>query len=178
MTRVGDLPLTLVQFGDLSRDQRSQLYGEDPDPFEMAGDTLRWQPKLRHVGLEDREGRLVACAGLVRTRVQAGEGPPQEAIGLGGVIVAVAHRGRGLARQIVAEALRLGASLGPELAMLFCLPSRAGLYERLGFSAIEPPVLVHQPDGPVRVDLVVMWRTIRPGAALPSGPVRLLTLPF
>ena len=71
------------------------------------------------------------------------------------MIVAVAHRGRGLARQIVAEALRLGASLGPELAMLFCLPSRAGLYERLGFSAIEPPVLVQQPDGPLRVDLVV-----------------------
>jgi predicted N-acetyltransferase YhbS len=173
-----DRPLTVVQFGDLRRDQRSQLYGEDPDPFEMAGDRLHWQPKLRHVGLEDRDGRLVACAGLVRTRVRAGDGPPQEAIGLGGVIVAVAYRGRGLARQVVAEALRLGATLGPELAMLFCLPSRVGLYERLGFSAIEPPVLVEQPDGPVRVKLVVMWRTIRAGAGLPAGPVHLLTLPF
>jgi predicted N-acetyltransferase YhbS len=175
---MGDPSLTLVQFGELSRDQRAQLYGDDPDPFEMAGDTLRWQPKLRHVGLEDREGRLVACAGLVRTRVQAGEGPPREAIGLGGVIVAIAQRGRGLARQIVSEALRLAATLGPELAMLFCLPSRAGLYERLGFCAIEPPVLVHQPQGPVSVELVVMWRTLRPGAALPAAPVRLLTLPF
>ena len=173
-----DRPLTVVQFGDLSRDRRWQLYGDDPDPFEMAGDRLHWQPKLRHVGLEDREGRLVACAGLVHTRVQASDEPPQEAIGLGGVIVAVAHRGRGLARQVVAEALRLGATLGPELAMLFCLPSRVGLYERLGFCVIEPPVLVHQPDGPVRVELVVMWRTIAPGGSLPAGPVRLLTLPF
>jgi GNAT superfamily N-acetyltransferase len=173
-----DHPFTVVQFGDLSFSQRAQLYGDDPDPFEMAGDRLQWQPKLRHVGLEDREGRLVASAGLVRTRLQAGDGPPQEAIGLGGVIVAAAHRGRGLARQIVGEALRLGATLGPELAMLFCLPSRVGLYERLGFCTIEPPVLVHQPDGPVRIELVVMWRTIRPGATVPAGPVRLLALPF
>jgi predicted N-acetyltransferase YhbS len=167
----------MVQFGDLSLSQRAQLYGDDPDPFEMAGDTLQWQPKLRHVGLEERSGRLVACAGLVRTRLQAGDGP-HDAIGLGGVIVAVAHRGRGLARQIVGEALRLGATLGPDLAMLFCLPSRAGLYERLGFAAIEPPVLIHQPTGPVPAQLVVMWRTIRPGATLPGGQVRLLTLPF
>jgi GNAT superfamily N-acetyltransferase len=173
-----DDPLTVVQFGDLNFTQRLQLYGNDPDPFEMAGDRLHWQPKLRHVGLEDREGRLIASAGLVRTRLQAGQGAPREAIGLGGVIVAAEHRGRGLARQIVGEALRLGATLGPELAMLFCLPSRVGLYERLGFSVIEPPVLVHQPDGDVSVELVVMWRTIRDGATLPAGPVRLLTLPF
>jgi GNAT superfamily N-acetyltransferase len=173
-----DRTLTLVQFGDLHPEQRAELWGDDPDPFEMAGDRLYWQPKRRHVGLEDHAGRLVAAAGLVTTRVQAGGGPPREAIGLGGVIVARPHRGRGLARQIVGEALALGATLGPDLAMLFCLPSRMGLYERLGFSEIAPPVLVHQPSGAVPVALVVMWRTIRPGATLPTGRVSVLTLPF
>ena len=169
--------LTPIEFGDLSPLQRAQLYGDDPDPYEMSADTMLWQPKHRHVGLL-HDGRLAASAGVVVTRLRAGDGTRHEAIGLGGVIVAEPYRGRGLARRVVGDALSLGATLGPELAMLFCLPSRAGLYERLGFAAVAPPVLVGQPGGPLPVSLVVMWRTLRDEAQLPPAPVEILTLPF
>lgn len=170
--------LTPIQFGELSAQRRAELWGADPDPYDMAQNTMQWQTKHRHVGLVDAEGRLVAGAGLVLTRLQAGDGTRHDAIGLGGVIVAERYRGRGLARRIVGDALRLGATLGPELAMLFCLPDRAGLYERLGFSAIEPPVRVAQPEGPRTVSLMTMWRTLGDASTLPPAPVVVLTLPF
>jgi predicted N-acetyltransferase YhbS len=175
---MADDTLTVIEFADLSAERRAQLWGSDPDPFEMAHDTMQWQVKHRHVGLEDAQGRLVACTGLAPTRIRAADRREHAAIGLGGVIVAQAHRGRGLARRIVGQALELAASLGPDLVMLFCLPSRVGLYERLGFSEVAPPVLVAQPGGPRPVSLIVMWRTLAPEARLPPTPVQVLTLPF
>ncbi len=173
-----DQTLTPIEFGDLSAGRRAELWGTDPDPFEMAGDTMHWQAKHRHVGLQDERGRLIAAAGLATTRLRAADGTEHDAIGLGGVIVAAPHRGQGLARRIVTQALELAATLGPDLAVLFCLRSRVGLYERLGFSEIPAPVRVAQPGGPLAVSLVVMWRTIHAEAQLPPAPVQVLTLPF
>ena len=173
-----DETLTPIEFGDLSSERRAELWGRDPDPFDMSGDTMQWQIKHRHVGLQDQRGRLIAAAGLASTRLRAGDGSEHDAIGLGGVIVAAPYRGHGLARQVVTQALELAGALGPELAVLFCLPSRIGLYERLGFSEIPPPVHVDQPRGPLPVSLIVMWRTIHPDAQLPPAPVDVLTLPF
>lgn len=175
---MADETLTTIEFADLSAERRAQLWGSDPDPFEMAHDTMQWQIKHRHVGLQDAEGRLVASAGLAPTRVRAADRREYAAIGLGGVIVAQSRRGRGLARRIVGQALDLAATLGPDLVMLFCLPTRVGLYERLGFTEVPPPVLVAQPRGPMPVSLIVMWRTLHPDARLPPTPVQVLTLPF
>ena len=171
-------PPTLIQFGELSAQRRRQLEGDEHDPFDMAGVYMDWQPKPRHVGLLDPEGRLIAAAGVVVARAAVGDHAVDVA-GLGGVIVARAHRGRGLARRIVGGALELGATLGPELAMLFCREDRSGLYARLGFSEVPRPVRVAQRNGSeVVMPLVTMWRTLRPQADPPRGPVRLLTLPF
>ena len=90
-----------------------------------------WASRTNAVG-------LIAAAGLASTRLRAADGSEHDAIGLGGVIVAAPYRGHGLARRIVTQALELAATLGPELAVLFCLPSRIGLYERLGFSRNPP----------------------------------------
>lgn len=173
-----DPALRVIEFDELTPERRLQLWGDDPDPYEMAGDTMQWQRKRHHVGLLDQEGSLVAAAGLVRTRLAAGDGNEHAAVGLGSVIVAAPHRGRGLARRIVSEALACAAAHGPELVVLFCLRSRAGLYARLGFREIAPPVLVAQPGGPAPVSLVVMWRRLDGTVQLPPPPVRVLTLPF
>jgi predicted N-acetyltransferase YhbS len=106
----------------------------------------------------------------------AGESFP--AVGVGGVIVARAHRGRGLMRRVLDIALERAATLGPEYALLFCAPELSRRYVRFGFHAVAAPVVADQPDGTMEMDLVCMWRPLHAGALWPEGPVRLLGLPF
>jgi predicted GNAT family N-acyltransferase len=171
--------MEVVEFGALTEAYRAELEGDEEDPFDVRGTELRWRRKDRHVALRGDDGRLVASTGLLVAEIQVGDGPPIPVVGIGGVIVAAAHRGQGLADRVVTEALRRAAAMGPDLAILFCHRDRAGLYLRHLFSEIEPPVLVQQPDGFAEIPQVAMWRTLREGASLPpAGQVRLLSLPF
>jgi predicted N-acetyltransferase YhbS len=161
----------------LSAAHRADLEGDELDPFDVAGVTLQFRAKERHVALEDDRGRLVASTGMVITEVEvAGQRFP--VVGIGGVIVNASHRGRGLARQVVEAALARAAELGPSFAMLFCLPDRAGLYRRLAFTEIVDEVRVRQPIGEAVMPMRTMWRALRAGARWPPGPVLLLGLPF
>ena len=170
--------MDLIEFGRLNDAQRAELDGGEADPFGAGGLALRWQPKELHVALRQREGPLVASAGLVLAEVQVGEAPLMRVVGLGGVIVSAPYRGQGLGNRVIGEAIRRAATLGPAVMMLFCHRDRAGLYERHGFVEIEPPVMVEQPDRFVEMPGVSMWRPLREGATLPSGPLTLHGLPF
>jgi len=169
--------MEIVEFGQLTAGQRGELEGDELDPFEASGITLQFQRKERHVALRDERGRLVASAGMVIVEVEvAGERFP--AVGLGGVIVNAAYRGRGLARAVVTAAISKGATLGPRFMILFCHDDRAGLYRRLGFAEQERPVLVQQPDGYAEMPMVTMWRALTPGANWPRGDLTVQDLPF
>jgi predicted N-acetyltransferase YhbS len=170
--------LVVVEFGPLGAAQRTELEGDEDDPFDARGTTLTWRRKERHVALADATGRLIASSGLLEAEVQVDDGPLMPVVGIGGVIVARAHRGQGLADRVITEALRRAATLGPDAALLFCLPDRAGLYERHGFVELRPPVLVQQPSGLVPFPDVAMWRTIRGDAPPPAGQVTVFSLPF
>jgi GNAT superfamily N-acetyltransferase len=93
-------------------------------------------------------------------------------------MVRAAERGRGLARQVITAALERAQDDGPDFALLFCHADRSGLYAKLGFVAIDAPITVEQPDGPLAIPMVGMWRPQRDGAGWPSGPVTVLGLPF
>ena len=168
----------MVEFGRLTEDIRAELEGNEKDPFDAAGNTLQWRPKDRHIALRGGDGRLVASAGLVLAEIQVGDGPPIAVVGIGGVLVSQAHRGAGLGRRVIVEVLARAATLGPELALLFCHRNRAGLYERHDFMEAPTPVLVEQPEGRVELPMVTMWRPLRDGAELPAGRLVLLGLPF
>lgn len=170
--------MEVVEFGPLTDAVRAELEGDEEDPFDAAGDTLQWRPKDRHVALRGDDGQLIASAGLVLAEVQMGAGEPIPVVGIGGVLVSRTHRGQGLGRRVIEEVLARAATLGPELALLFCHRNRAGLYERHGFLEVPPPVLVEQPHGRVEIPMVTMWRALRPGADLPSGRLALLGSPF
>lgn len=169
--------MEVVEFGRLADAQRDELEGEEPDPFDAEGATLRFRPKDHHVALRGGNGRLIASAGLVTVEVDvAGDRFP--AVGLGGVIVNAESRGRGLARRVVQEALDRARTMGPTFVLLFCHDDRAGLYERLGFTKVSSPVSVRQPTGFANMSLCTMWRALRPGAKWPSGTVVIHDLPF
>ncbi|HEY5318793.1 MAG TPA: GNAT family N-acetyltransferase [Solirubrobacteraceae bacterium] len=169
--------MDIVEFGPLTQELRAELEGDEEDPFDIAGVALQFRPKERHVALRDGDGRLIASTGMLVVEAEVGD-QRIPIVGLGGVIVNSEHRGRGLARRVVRAALERGRAMGPSFALLFCLPSRAGLYERLGFETLPPPVTVEQPAGIEEMPLGAMWHALAAGAEWPAGPVALRSLPF
>jgi GNAT superfamily N-acetyltransferase len=170
----------LIEFGRLGDEQYAALAGDEDDPWNAAEFGLDWRPKDHYVAVRDDDGRLVAAAGLVLVEVQVGARPPIPVVGVGGVIVTASHRGRGLGRWVISEALARAEAKGPEIAMLFCRVELAGLYRRLGFAEVPGRVFVDQPDGTVEISGagVTMWRPLKAGAELPDGVVKVDGLPF
>lgn len=166
----------MVRLPEFTRADLDELSGNADDPFGIAELPLEWRSKDEHFGIR-RDGRLVAHAGLVTVPVSVG-GVRTDAVGLGGVIVAPDLRGRGLARAVVTAAVEHARGMGPRFGLLFCLPDRVPLYERLGWRVLEREVLVEQPGGPAVMPLRCMWTPLREGAHWPPGPVRLLSLPM
>lgn len=166
----------IVEFGRLTDAFRRAVEGDEPDPFDAAGNGLKFRPKERHVGLRDESG-LVASTGLLVVDVEVAQ-TRFPVVGIGGVIVRQSHRGRGLAREVMGAALDRARALGPDFALLFCHADRAGLYRRLGFSEVRDPVLVAQPDGYAPMPQCTMWRALADGVTWPPGSVRVESLPF
>jgi predicted N-acetyltransferase YhbS len=169
--------MELVEFGRLTERYRTELEGDEEDPWDAAAWTLQFLPKEHHVGLRDDRGRLVASAGTIVVDVDV-DGRRFPVVGLGGVIVNAEHRGRGYAREVVSAAIEGAGRLGPDFMFLFCHADRAGLYGKLGFNEIATKATVEQPGGTVTMPMVAMWRALRPGAVWPEGRVALLSLPF
>jgi predicted N-acetyltransferase YhbS len=166
----------IVDLGPLTDDERAQLEGDEIDPFDAAGVTLRYRRKDRHVVLRD-DGRLVASAGLTQAEVGV-VGRRFVVAGLGGVIVRADRRGQGLARRIVELALSRAEATRLPFVILFCHPDRGGLYERLGFATITSPVSVQQPRGFEPMTQRMMWRTLQASGSWPDGDVTVYDLPF
>jgi predicted N-acetyltransferase YhbS len=169
--------MELIEFGRLTPADRAQLEGDESDPFDGGGITLSYRPKDRHVALRDEDGRLVASAGMLVTEVEI-KGDRFPVIGLGGVIVNAAFRGRGLGRRVVEAALGRARTMGPPFAILFCHANRMGLYERLGFTEVASPVSVQQPGGFAAMPQCTMRQALRAEAEWPTGPVVVHSLPF
>lgn len=169
--------MELIEFGRLSDEQYAELVGDEADPWNAEEFNLEWMPKDYHVAVRGEDGKLLAAAGLVVVEVQFGAQPGIPVVGVGGVIVTASHRGRGFARQVISEVLRRAEPMGPEIAMLFCRPEQAGLYQRHGFAEVRESVLVDQPDGVVSLS-GAMWRPLKAGARLPDGIVKVNGLPF
>jgi GNAT superfamily N-acetyltransferase len=169
----------LIEYGRLSEEQFAALVGDEDDPWRAAEFGLEWRPKDHYVALRDGDGRLLAAAGLVVVDVEFGAQAAIPVVGLGGVIVTASHRGRGLGRRVISEALTRAEAMGPDIAMLFCRSEMAGLYRRHGFADVPGPVFVDQPGGAEEITGGgrMMWRPLRAGARLPDGAVKVTGLP-
>lgn len=167
-----------VEFGSLTAELSAELVGGEQDPWDSSGmPPLQWRDKEHHVGLRDDAGRLVASAGVLVVDVEV-EGERFPVVGLGGVIVNRAYRGRGLSLPVIEAALQKAAVLGPDFALLFCHQDRMELYRRFGFEAVADEVLVDHAGGQIVMPMRTMSRALRPGAAWPAGRVVLHSLPF
>jgi predicted N-acetyltransferase YhbS len=156
-----------------------ELVAGEHQPFGGVGEELTWREKDRYVGVRDDDGRLLAAAGIVRADVRVGADEPFPVVGLGGVIVTQAARGRGLGRTVIEGALRLARQADVGRAMLFCLPRNTALYEKFGFVELPGPARARQARGVVDVPMSVMWAPLRDGVQWPgTGRIEVLGEPF
>lgn len=174
----GPRELPVVRLARYTKADLDEISGGAEDPFEVAAFGVTSRDKDTHFGVRER-GRLVAHAGLVEADVEVGERRLRVA-GLGGVIVAPGLRGRGLARLVVDAAVAHARGTDAEFGILFCLPDRVPVYERLGWRVLAGGMRVEQPGGGV-VDhpLHTLWTPLTEGAVWPEGVgARLLSLPM
>ncbi|MFI6155508.1 GNAT family N-acetyltransferase [Kitasatospora sp. NPDC051170] len=165
----------LAQYG---KPEQEEILGPDPDAYGVAHLGMTFLPKEIHFGVRAEGGRLVAHTGLRPVTLTVG-GTDLEAMGVGGVCVAPARRGQGLAGTVVTAALDHARGLGVRYALLFCRPQKVALYRSLGFREVVEAVTVEQPEGRlVEMPLRTMWAPLAQGATWPEGPVRLRSLPF
>ncbi|MCW3034123.1 MAG: hypothetical protein JWM60_2468 [Solirubrobacterales bacterium] len=160
-----------------SAEWEAVLAGEQ-QAFGGVGEELSWARKTRHVAVLGDDGVPLALAGAMIGRVAVAEGQPFPVVGIGGVIVTRAMRGRGMARLVLEAILDVARELGPERAMLFCRERLTTLYARFGFHLIESPVTAEQPSGRLIVPMRAMWAPLADGAGWPAGEVEVLGEPF
>ncbi len=166
--------MEVVELPGLTPEGRAELAAGEAHPFGV--NDLRWRESDRYLALR-HNGRLIAAAGLVIATVEAAT-EAFEVVGVGGVIVARPHRGKGFMRRVMEAAMVRAEQLGPAFAMLFCSVANSGRYARFGFAEVRAIVTADQPGRIVEMGEVSMWRPLRPGAAWPDGPVRVRGLPF
>jgi predicted N-acetyltransferase YhbS len=173
-----DEPMELIEFGMLTTELRTELEGDERDPWDAGRvPPMRWRPKHQHLAVRGEDGKLVASAGLLVVDVEVG-GTRFPVVGLGGVIVNAAYRGQGLSLRVIEAALARAATLGPDFVVLFCHADRIGLYTRFGFQDIAAEVLVENGGGQLAMPMHTMWRALRADASWPDGGVELHSSPF
>lgn len=152
------------------------LAGGESDPNRTASYGLAWQPKPLHV-LIVADGLLVAHVGLVQCTIMVGDHPISVA-GFGGVLTRPDCRGKGFGQMVVHKAEEhVGQQGGASFGMLFCRDVMRPWYERLGWTPIEMPVWIDQPEGSIQSPLVVMVKCFG-DEAWPDGVVKLGCLPW
>lgn len=111
---------------------------------EMMLERVNTAPELFLVAVEKSSGQIVGFLNGLSTRetvfrdaffTDAGlHDPSGTTIMLLGLDVLPAHRGQGLAREIVSRYLRLGRDHGATWLLLTCLDSKVQMYEKFGFA--------------------------------------------
>ncbi|MEU6373510.1 GNAT family N-acetyltransferase [Streptomyces sp. NPDC046909] len=174
----GAVAPVVVRLAQYTKADLDEISGGARDPFEVAEFGVRSRDKDVHFGVL-RQGRLVAHAGLVEVAVSVGDRSLRVA-GLGGVIVAPGMRGHGLARAVVGAAVAHARGTEAEFGILFCLPDRVPLYERLGWRVLDGGMRVEQPGGVIDHPLHTLWIPLGEDdeAVWPDGPARLWSLPM
>lgn len=152
------------------------LAGGVSDPNQTASYGLVWQPKPLHVLIVEG-GLLVAHVGLVQCTVRVG-GQPVSVAGFGGVLTRPDCRGKGFGQMAMQKAEEHILQQGDaKFGLLFCRDAVRSWYERMGWTPIEGPVWIDQPEGSIQSPLVVMVKYFRQ-EEWPDGVVELRCLPW
>lgn len=139
----------------LPEDEKRQLLGWGSDIFDSANLELIWRPKPLHLVLYSGDEAVSGC-GLLNQSVRVGE-RTLEVGGIGGVITPPPHQGKGYARQVLGEALRIFAEEWTlDAGLLFCREALVPFYQARGWQRLGAPVNIFQPSGMINCPTPVM----------------------
>jgi predicted GNAT family N-acyltransferase len=171
--------MEVVELGPLTNGDWEEILDGEHEPFGAQGAQLTWRPKNHHIALRASDGPLVAIAGALVADIAVQGTGKSEVVGVGSVIVTRRLRGSGLMPQVFEPLLRLAERMGPDRAMLFCLPALVSLYRRFGFVEISGSVYADQADGKIEMPPAAMWRPLHEEVVeWPPGRVDVLGEPF
>ncbi|MFF2651946.1 GNAT family N-acetyltransferase [Streptomyces sp. NPDC058045] len=132
--------------------------------------------ELEHTLTAVEGGRPVGSLGWL-VRDMSFDGVPRRVVGVGGVLVDPAHRGRGIGRTMLGVAVEHGREAGAGTAMLLCRPEWVPLCTRLGWRELAAPVTFRRPTGSPLSPLTTMTYDLAE-LPRPTVGVDLLGLPF
>jgi GNAT superfamily N-acetyltransferase len=146
----------IVCSDSLSEEARHVLFEWSSDPFCSKEWGLTWRPKTDHVQIFLGD-HLAAHVGLVRAIVHA-DGKAFPVGGIGDVVTVPEFRNRRLAQRGLEKAIEIiHEDWKCDYAMLFCFPPKRAFYERQGWTVINTPVWIDQPDGKIIAPMIPMF---------------------
>ena len=92
------------------------------------------------------DGRIVGHVAVVLRTITSSSVPVRVA-GVQGVAIAPEHRGRGLSRQLMAEALEEAAGRRVPFGLLFCIPELERFYASMGWEKTQQPIAMRDEEG-------------------------------
>lgn len=160
----------------LSSQERVYLEGWAGQIFAGQDEGYLWAAADQHVFIW--EGQELAChVEMIERTITAGEALLHVG-GIGGVATWPTWRKHGLATQAMRVAMRfLDETLDVEFGLLICSPEWVPFYQRLGWQAVDGPLVFDQPGGKVQLTGEVMIRAFR-GRPWPSGVIDMRGLPW
>ena len=168
--------LEIVEKVKLTEEEKTALFRWGEDLWDNDRYGLTWcGTDVHFVGYAN--GAPVTHSGVYRHTVRI-DGRDVALGGLNSVITIPEARGKGYGNQVVGAAedhMRSGGAT--DYGMLFCHPELAAFYGPRGWSAIEGPVTIDQPDGPRITPHTVMVMPFG-GAQWSDVPLKLNSPPW
>jgi aminoglycoside 2'-N-acetyltransferase I len=146
-----------IKAGDAARQQAASLLRAAWPP-EAAGklpwrDVVWAKPDQRLLAF-NRDNEIICHVGIV-LRDATWDGRGVKIGGIGGVTTREDSRRRGATSAAMRKAIQeLRETYKADLGLLFCEPQNAPLYQRLGWQSFHGEVLVTQPRGHLRFDVI------------------------
>lgn len=145
-----------IKAGDVGWPEAAPLLSAVWPPETVA--TLPWRDVVsakpdRRALVFDHANTIIGHVGIV-IRAAAWDDQAVKIGGIGGVATRDDYRRRGVARAAVAKGIEEIRAHNADFALLFCEPRHAPLYQKLGWRAFEGGVLVVQPQGRVRFNVI------------------------
>lgn len=156
----------------LSTEQYKSLFQWDVDVFQASELDLVWQSKTAHLLLYDST-RLVSHVGLLKHQVIV-DSETLLVGGIGGVVTLPGEQGKGYASVLLQSACDKLAQWQVDAGMLFCQEQMLAFYAHRGWTLIDAPVTVCQPENVVALPVNAMMKPVRilrwpPGAVHVPG---------
>ena len=122
------------------------------------------------------QGRIVGHLGIVLRTIRCGSAETLIA-GVQNFCVALAHRGTGIAQELMQRALAEAKQRGVPFGLLFCVPELERLYSAQGWRTIDSSVTMFDEQGsrvPLPAKNIAMVCELGSPTAFPPGPIDLL----